>query len=464
MPDAPQTGGRPWISELDGLRALAALSVVIAHYNPAPLVPSSRSLYAFVLGVNALALANLGVVFFFTLSAFLLTYLGVREFDTFSSFDVKRFYLRRVFRIWPLYFVILGIDFLLDESPAKAWIAQHTWMFVTFLSNWSLVFNGVRGYVDYSTPPLRILWSIAIEEQFYLLFPILLFAALRSSRCLRVIALALIGAGVLFRLVFRFVPVDTLSLGPAGGMYYSTLAYSDVFLAGGAAGWLAARQMPSMGLVSGVLRRWWSGLVLLLIMVSLGMVWQGQLWYPYATSSAFLYGATGAVFAVVILWTIANRDSLTCRFLRSGLMRSLGTISYGIYMWHPISAALVARDTRPLISMARPDNEFLVRVLFVLYLALTIAGSSLTYLFVERPFLKVKDRFFDRARTGRVPRSVSSAFQFVLMGGMTGIALLFVEIGVAAYFGRLLVSAGCGILLVMFCWLYTRRRVAESAG
>ncbi len=206
--------GSPRFGELDGLRGLAALSVVIVHFNPAPITPSANSVSGVVQILNRLSLANLGVVFFFGLSAFLLTYLGLREFDRTGSFDVKRFYLRRCLRIWPLYFVTLAVDFFIASpwsplGPTSAaspsqwdWLKAHSWMFLGFLSNWSLAFHHVAGYADQSTPPLAIMWSIAVEEQFYLFFPLLLSWAVRSSRVLRIVAVALGLGAVLFQLGF----------------------------------------------------------------------------------------------------------------------------------------------------------------------------------------------------------------------------------------------------------------------
>jgi peptidoglycan/LPS O-acetylase OafA/YrhL len=150
--------GQRWIGELDGLRGLACLSVVLAHYAvPGPFW--TRQLREEVLNVSA---ANLGVVFFYTLSAFLLTYIGVHEYATKGSFSVRHFYIRRCFRIWPLYFTVLAVELVkiqpggpmhpgLAVGPATwTWINEHLWLYLGLLSNWSLAFNYVGGYVDQS--------------------------------------------------------------------------------------------------------------------------------------------------------------------------------------------------------------------------------------------------------------------------------------------------------------------------
>lgn len=305
--------GRHWIAEVDGLRALAALAVIFVHFGPAPLVPSPHSFFAFLRALDVLSLANLAVTFFYTLSSFLLTYLGVREFDRSGSFDVKRFYLRRGFRIWPLYFTILAIDLVLAapwgplapahslEASQWAWITGHVWTFAGFLSNWSLALNYVGAHVDRTPGTLAILWSIAVEEQFYLFFPLLLLVMLRSRRGLWMLALVLGSVGILGRLAFLFLPVHTTSMGTSGGLYYSTLTYADVFLCGSLAGWLVARDRDRAGFWFRVLRQRGVGVALVMTIMLLGLVWHQQLWHPYRLYSTILYGVTGGVFALMIL-------------------------------------------------------------------------------------------------------------------------------------------------------------------
>jgi peptidoglycan/LPS O-acetylase OafA/YrhL len=443
-------GSRPRFGELDGLRGLAALSVVLAHFNPAPLTPSRSVFHGFFEVLEQLSLANLGVVFFYALSAFLLTYLGVREFDAHGAFGIGRFYLRRTFRIWPLYFAILAVIYVVSgpgsllavayslDSVQWAWMRAHIWYFVGFLSNWSLTFNHVAGHIDHSFPPLAILWSIAVEEQFYLLFPFLLYAALRSTRHLRVVAIGLVTMGILFRLGFRYIPVDSRTLGPTGGMYYATLAYSDVFLAGSVAGWVVARGLgPSNGWLKIVQWRG-TGTLLFLAMLLLSVTWRGQLWYPYAAYSTILYGVTGVLFAAVILWTLLSSRGLASRFLRSAPMRTLGVLSYGIYLWHPIGAALVKSDLGTLVPIKQETVDFLSVISFWSYLAATVVGAALTYIIIERPFLRVKDRFAPGHRALRAKPETAFDLKWVLLlAGASMCVLLMGEAAIRLHLGVL---------------------------
>jgi peptidoglycan/LPS O-acetylase OafA/YrhL len=199
--------------------------------------------------------ASMGVICFFTLSGFLLTYLAAIEFRRTGRFDVRAFYVRRAFRIWPLHFTVLAVVMLLTapfaplaiERRAYEWSLEHVWMYVLFLNNWSLAFTGVGGYVDLTQPMLNISWSIAIEEQIYLVFPLLMLGIVGAARRRQVgVIAAVIAVSVAYRLIalLWWGPVQH---GRAATIYMGTLSYLDVVLAGGLAGWLCAqRRLPGL--------------------------------------------------------------------------------------------------------------------------------------------------------------------------------------------------------------------------
>jgi peptidoglycan/LPS O-acetylase OafA/YrhL len=189
------TAHSAWIPQLDGLRGIAALSVV-AHFNtrPFPLDPAVTTVYGATSLLHTFSVAPMAVVAFYALSAFLLTHLAVREYDAAGRFGVRRFYTRRVLRIWPLYFTVVAVNLLAaipggplmgfaDDNPTMLpWMLDHWWLYVGFLTNWSLAFNYVRGHIDMGFPGVAVLWSITVEEQFYLLYAPLMLLALRGRR------------------------------------------------------------------------------------------------------------------------------------------------------------------------------------------------------------------------------------------------------------------------------------------
>ena len=391
---------RGWIGELDGLRALACLSVVLAHFNPGWAVAPGWSVSSLSRGLAHVSGAHLGVIFFYTLSAFLLTYLAVGEHTRSGTFDVKRFYVRRCLRIWPLYFTVVTVALWMVAPAAGTsggneqwtWTREHLWLFLGFVSNWSLALNYMGTHVDRSSSPLAILWSIAVEEQFYLVYPILILLALSSRRRARGILAALIGTALACRIAFLSLPVTNPSMGQAGGMYYATSTYLDVFAAGAAAGWLAARRSSRADPV-GWLRHRGVGAALGMGLGVVAVTWGEQVWYPYSYATVAMYSATGVFFAILLLWTTVNHDAVVCRVLRSTPLRTLGVLSFGIYMWHPVAQALVNANYGPLATAPELTVELRETISFILYLGVSIGIAAVTYGLIERPLLSLKTRF-----------------------------------------------------------------------
>lgn len=392
----PRSVRPTWIPELQGLRAVAALSVVLAHWSPLPLDPSAFSYYALVQPIRSVAAANLGVMFFYTLSAFLLTYLAVLERERHGRFSVSAFYTRRCLRIWPLYFTVLAVDLSAAASnvpgwgtPDWPWIRDHAWLWLGFLSNWSVSADGFAGYADRSTTPLRVLWSIGVEEQFYLLYPLVMLYTFGVRHRAVAVVVVVTAVAVMFRLAALSVPVA-----PGGGMYYATLTYLDVFAIGAMCGALAASSGDSRWRV--ILGRPGVGSSLLVVAVLLGFRWPRELTYPYTSFSVVIYGFTGALFGVMILWLLVNRGALAARFLRSRPMHALGTLSFGLYVWHPLALPATERLVSWLPAPIQAQVDLRTGSHLFLYLALACAMSAALYTLVEQPFLRLKDRLAGR--------------------------------------------------------------------
>ena len=434
----PVTSRGTWIPELDGLRAVACLAVVLVHYNPAPLQPSDALLGVLNRGFARLSLANVGVIFFYTLSAFLLTYLAVKESAQSGGFQVRRFWVRRCLRIWPLYFLCLAVSFLQLRSGSIApmqtwsWTRDHSWMFILFLSNWSLALNQVGGYSDHSIPELAILWSIAVEEQFYLVYPLLFIVATGSRRGRIVIAGFVVLAALVFRMAFLFLPVGPLVPSSSGGMYYATWTYLDVFLAGAIAGWVAAGASHLSVQAKTMFTRRGVGTLLVgcLLLISFG--WNDRWWYPYGWVSLVGYGVTGVAFSSVLLWVWSNPDARLCRVLRSGPMRTLGVLSYGMYLWHPVAGFLATRR----LSVLGPSvgqHDLLTLAHWSMYLVTTLGIAALTYGLVERPFLSLKGKLRRGAPQGRQLQLVEKLWIPVVV--VAGVIVVAIDFGVQYWFG-----------------------------
>ena len=417
---------------------MACLAVVLVHYSPEPLEPSPALFAALHDGLARLSLANLGVTFFYALSAFLLTYLAVKESTRPGGFRIGRFWARRCLRIWPLYFLCVAVSFLrlwsgnLGTIETWPWTRDHAWIFVVFLSNWSLALNQVGGYVDHSISELAILWSIAVEEQFYLLYPVLFLIASGSRRGRMLVAALVALAAVGFRAAFTFVPVGNLRFPSSGGMYYATWTYLDVFLAGAIAGWVASGASTRSAYVNALFKRRGMGVLLLVCLMLIAWGWQDHWWYPYGWVPVVGYGMTGVAMAAALLWVWANPGAGICRLLRTPPMRTLGVLSYGMYLWHPV-ARFLASERLSGLGDSLTNHDLLTLAHWSMYLVTTIGIAAITYGLVERPFLGIKRRLRDDAPSRRVSQFDTTSWIPLAVGA--GLVAVAIDAGVQHWLG-----------------------------
>ncbi|WP_339661482.1 acyltransferase [Croceibacter atlanticus] len=165
-----------YFPNLNGLRFIAALLVIIHHIEQFKKIFGLENIYDQVPFVQIIG--KLGVVLFFVLSGFLITYLLLIEEEVTSKIDVKKFYLRRLLRIWPLYYLIVVISFFVLPYISFLEVAPYTkqlftsyniklLLFLFFLPNLALVLFSLVPFASQS-------WSVGVEEQFYLLWPLLM--------------------------------------------------------------------------------------------------------------------------------------------------------------------------------------------------------------------------------------------------------------------------------------------------
>jgi peptidoglycan/LPS O-acetylase OafA/YrhL len=136
-----------WIPAIDGCRAVAALAVVVDHYQPWRDLSGVWPYTIWARTCSLFGFGALGVIFFFALSSFLLTFLSLREHQRTGSFSIRKFYVRRMLRIWPLYYVILAAYIALGlisrshfNGTDNSWLREF-WVYPMFVQNW---FNMTR--------------------------------------------------------------------------------------------------------------------------------------------------------------------------------------------------------------------------------------------------------------------------------------------------------------------------------
>jgi len=367
---------------LDGLRGLA-IALVMAHN----LALDGGAPSALSKVVAMLAAAGwVGVTLFFVLSGFLIT--GILLDTKGEPHYFRAFYMRRVLRIFPLYYIVLalvlGLGPLLPSAPAvlRADAAHQAWYWL-YLSNWSEVFGvqlGVFGHF----------WSLAVEEQFYLLWPLLVY--LTSSRGLARASVGVVITACLLRVAL------IVGHAPADWNYHLTPCRFDA-LALGALLAIGARNPGVAFTLWQRLRPWlWTSAILtgVVFLAARGFARRD----PLVQSAG--YFASAAFFTLLLYKSIT--DGLTGgsrwqRFLCSRPLRVLGRYSYGLYVFHvplnSLSLALVPFPTGEDVAAPRFLALMLVHVLVIA--ALTFGVAFVFYQLVEKRFLALKRHFEARA-------------------------------------------------------------------
>ena len=368
---AEATQERFYRPELDWIRFLAFCMVFLLHgFAQAPTqytalgVPESLAKNAIVPLVSA---GGYGVDLFFALSAFLITKLLLMERNRTSAIHVASFYVRRILRIWPLYFAFVGavsiFELARNVNPPGYFVAH--WFFV---GNWYTVTLGLRNSL------IEHMWSVSVEEQFYILWP-LLMARLNTKHFASALVLIYAGSNVLrASLVYLSYP-DSVPL------WCNTFTHLDAFIVGG----LLATALHNRDIVLSAVVR--AGLFLVAFVV----FWQlGQ--YPFAGYFSLypLWTYPLAAFAsgLSILAAIARRPTQSLSLV-SKATSYLGKISYGLYVFH-IPAIHLARYVFGAEDFPY-DATWLLRASFAA--VLTLVASFISYELLEKPFLRMKRRF-----------------------------------------------------------------------
>jgi len=341
-----------YLPALDGLRGLAIL-LVITHHQLLPL---------------SLKGGFLGVDIFFVLSGFLITRLLLQEFETTQSISLTKFYARRVLRLAPalLLYLIASLVITYRLHPEEfGHEIKLVGLALAYLTNWRMAFGW-----DYWMDSTSIIWSLSIEEQFYLLWPPLLLLALsaRIRRSHLKIALTLIVMGIaLHRGVLWAQGADL------NRMYYGTDTRVDAPLMGCLMALLSASQLKSRT----------KALLNIGALASVGcLVW---LIVSSTFTDSFLYREGYTIVAVaagVLIWSVADSpESMIGRALSWYPLRWFGLISYGLYLWH----WLLLRN----FSLYGIVGDWDTWAKFAS--AVLVAAAS--YYLIERRFTKLKTRF-----------------------------------------------------------------------
>ena len=349
---------------LDGLRGIAILLIVFYHN------------FGFI---NYFFFGWLGVDLFFVLSGFLITDILLKTKDSLNY--LRNFYVRRVLRIFPLYYLALILFFFIIPVIApnllklNYYLNNQLWFWV-YLQNWLFIFHPASN----DTAALNHFWSLAVEEQFYLVWPFIILLFKTAKPIIYLLILLLIGVITLRFLLWTF-QIENLA-------YFNLYTFSRI-------------DGICIGSLLAVLRtinykavnRYFTFIVFGLAALNFVFYFfnkQNQFSYPYLAIAG--YTTFAVLFGLLVNEGVERQDTIISKFLSFRLFRFFGMISYSLYVFHwPLYLML----SSALSKWANQNIGFIHSSLFssIIATALSILLAWLSFHFFEKRFLSLKKRF-----------------------------------------------------------------------
>ncbi len=365
---------------LNELRAIAALGVVVHHIEQFK-------------GMNGLKISNPNVSFlinnlgksgvdlFFVLSGFLITYLLLQEKNNNNGhINIVKFYLRRIFRIWPLYYLIMVISFIIIPSLSKFSLFENNMSLLNSISNPdNYNFKTIALYLGFLPQFGKVVigasqsWSIGIEEQFYLIMPL----AITLFRKKAFFILVLLASLLFFCLTINLNSI--FSIDSKIAYFFRVLRYFNFqsLLIGVVGGYLYFYNVTKISNLTKSKFGYFS-LIILILFLSTFIVFENKL-------NHFILGV---LFLILILFTVNNSNKLV---FKNNAMSYLGKISYGIYMYHSFVLFLIFPLANKYFLEKEGNNIQYNLFLYLTGYIITILMSIMSYEWFESKFIKFKD-------------------------------------------------------------------------
>jgi peptidoglycan/LPS O-acetylase OafA/YrhL len=362
---------RPYFANLDGIRAVACLMVFVAHIwdylnNRQSMHPAESWIYTnFIDG-----LGTTGVCLFFVLSGFLITTILLREKEETGTINLKNFYARRILRIWPVFFLVVLLGFvivpLFSGNFSAAETGKHLPWYVLFANNFDLITTGFTGFGNDS---LGILWSVAVEEQFYLLWPVVILFT--SKRWFWFIPVLIIIVSAIFRKL-NSSNTDILT-------FHSFSVMSDLAI-GSIIAWSCLYRKEEYSVRKRIIKY--------LFLIVFFLMHNILLSKPEDAVGGRMFLAY--FFGFLIEDQVLNEKGLF-RFSSAQWLSKFGIITYGFYCFHlfvimgmqKLNAVLGLKSISTAVFAAEAIAVFLI----------TTAICLFSYRYFEQPILRLKHRF-----------------------------------------------------------------------
>lgn len=343
---------------LNTLRAIAALIVVWSHIEFIKSINNLRKI-DFWIFPNA----HFSVTLFFVLSGFLITFLLVKEQEKHGKISFKKFYIRRILRIWPLYYLIILLSLILFDTE----IPKRT--LILCLS----IFPNIPPALKSGWPNSPQIWSIGVEEQFYLFWPILVYLIPKRFFERTIVGFIIIYTALPF--IINYINISTIR-------HENLYSFTDKFFYytkfncmayGGLLGYCLAKN-----------KKWISSLNKNFFLSLLIVVFPFILWFSNIAFYRFTEEVYTIFFGLMILVVTTNKkiniDNPATNFL--------GKISYGIYMYHWVIILLTIKFLDQI-----KESEFYNFYLYSLVITITLFISWASFNTIEKYFLNLKKKF-----------------------------------------------------------------------
>lgn len=362
-----------YLPNLDGVRAIAALMVMLAHIEIIKTEYNLQPIYSPNLSV---AFAALGLTLFFVLSGFLITYLLLGEKQKTNTVGLKNFYIRRTLRIWPLYFTVILLGYFILPQTLSVFHYQFSTISLIlsclFLTNIDRIYDRAPAFID----PI---WSIGVEEQFYLFWPFIV----KKNSIIRGFKFCIAIIFIFYFLKIYFMINATPNNEPIRSFLYGSRF--DNMMTGALGAFFVRCVQFKIGHFDRVvnflfnkkiqLLNYLFTIIFLILSVQRGTVLIHQIF---------------AINFMIMIINLSNNPKNILN-LEYKFLKFLGKISFGIYLLHMPFVHLILWLVASKLSIKNivVQNIFI----YVLIILLSILTATISYYYLEERFLKLKSKF-----------------------------------------------------------------------
>jgi peptidoglycan/LPS O-acetylase OafA/YrhL len=373
---------KKYFANLDGLRFILAVVVFAMHSLLGKTLDQVIHFDFLQRLIKVFSSGDLGVSFFFVLSGFLITYLMFEEKESTKEFSLTNFYIRRSFRIWPLYFCVLGFSFFvypllktgfghLDQNPFRLLYQAF------FLANFDNIFVQHHHLVHVAPMMVSINWSVSIEEQFYLLWPLIFLSI--PPRKFWIVCLLLILLSWVFRIYYYH---------DGAILYYHTLSVVSDLAIGGLGAYLSFYNVSFLMILKELNR----SIIVFVYCIGFMLLIYHDRWFD----TFFIHTTFRNIQAMFFCFIILEQNNCDRSFFKMGNSRrlsSLGKYTYALYMLHPIGIQFAIIFFR--YAGLAQDQSFYFSMLYVgISFFVSLSLSIFSYFLLERHFLRWRSLFY----------------------------------------------------------------------